>query len=194
MWSMQHYTQTVTTQHESFTCINFKTFPIWLFLYNWAIKQLLLVINGRGASCNVNPISSLFILLLPLWSRGHRWNVLFHFSFLILRQSVGLLGGGIGLSPTQDTGQHKQNKRTQASIPWMGFEPIIPVFERVKTVHVLDRAATLIGWIPWIWSKCNVLTAQSAECRDVVQVQKLKTEDFMKFCLVNAMAYLRGWS
>jgi hypothetical protein len=27
----------------------------------------------------------------------------------------------------------------------VGFEPTIPVFERAKTVHVLDRAATVIG-------------------------------------------------
>jgi hypothetical protein len=27
----------------------------------------------------------------------------------------------------------------------MGFEPTIPVFERAKTVHALDRAATVIG-------------------------------------------------
>jgi hypothetical protein len=27
----------------------------------------------------------------------------------------------------------------------MGFEPIIPVFKRAKTVHVLDSAATVIG-------------------------------------------------
>jgi hypothetical protein len=27
----------------------------------------------------------------------------------------------------------------------VGFEPTIPVFERVKTVHALDRAATVIG-------------------------------------------------
>jgi hypothetical protein len=26
-----------------------------------------------------------------------------------------------------------------------GFEPVIPVFERAKTVHGLDRAATVIG-------------------------------------------------
>jgi hypothetical protein len=32
-------------------------------------------------------------------------------------------------------------------MPWMGFEPTIPEFQRVKTVHVrvLDRAATVIG-------------------------------------------------
>jgi hypothetical protein len=34
---------------------------------------------------------SLSFLLLPLWSTGHPWNALFHFSFLILRQPTGLL-------------------------------------------------------------------------------------------------------
>jgi hypothetical protein len=27
----------------------------------------------------------------------------------------------------------------------MGFEPTIPVFERAKTVHALDRTAIVIG-------------------------------------------------
>jgi hypothetical protein len=30
-------------------------------------------------------------------------------------------------------------------MPGVGFEPTIPVFERTKTVHALDRAVTLIG-------------------------------------------------
>jgi hypothetical protein len=30
-------------------------------------------------------------------------------------------------------------------MPQVGFEPTIAVFERAKTVHVLDRAATVIG-------------------------------------------------
>jgi hypothetical protein len=29
----------------------------------------------------------------------------------------------------------------------MGFEPSIPAFERAKTVHDLDRAATMIGLV-----------------------------------------------
>jgi hypothetical protein len=29
-------------------------------------------------------------------------------------------------------------------MPGMGFEPTIPTSERVKTVHALDRAATVI--------------------------------------------------
>jgi hypothetical protein len=38
-----------------------------------------------------------------------------------------------------------QNKRTQTSMPQEGLEYTIPVFERAKTVHALDRAATVIG-------------------------------------------------
>jgi hypothetical protein len=33
-------------------------------------------------------------------------------------------------------------------MPQVGFEPMTPVFERAKTVHVLDRAATVIGTRP----------------------------------------------
>jgi hypothetical protein len=47
--------------------------------------------------------------------------------------------------PTHRTTQ-TQNKRTQTSITWVGFEPTIPAFERGKTVHAPDRAATAIGW------------------------------------------------
>jgi hypothetical protein len=46
--------------------------------------------------------------------------------------------------PTHRTVQ-KKNKRTQTSMPPVGFEPTIPVFERAKTVHALDRAVTVIG-------------------------------------------------
>jgi hypothetical protein len=30
-------------------------------------------------------------------------------------------------------------------MPRVGFEPTIPAFERAKTVHASDRAATVIG-------------------------------------------------
>jgi hypothetical protein len=49
--------------------------------------------------------------------------------------------------PTQRTTQTK-NKRTQTSKPRVGFERMIPVFERAKTAHALDRAATVIGGKP----------------------------------------------
>jgi hypothetical protein len=48
--------------------------------------------------------------------------------------------------PAHRTAQTK-NKRTQISMPQVEFEPTTPVFERAKTVHTLDRAATVIGEI-----------------------------------------------
>jgi hypothetical protein len=42
---------------------------------------------------------------------------------------------------------------------WVGFEPTIPAFERVKTFYASDRAATVIGqkgtrkWYLWKESK-----------------------------------------
>jgi hypothetical protein len=44
--------------------------------------------------------------------------------------------------PAHRTAQ-TQNKRTQTSMPEVGFEPTIPVFEWAYTVHALDRAATV---------------------------------------------------
>jgi hypothetical protein len=65
------------------------------------------------------------------------------FQFLYpLTQSVGLLGRGI--SPSQDR-YLRTEQRKQISLPEVGFEPTIPLFERTKTVHAFDRAATVIG-------------------------------------------------
>jgi hypothetical protein len=38
-----------------------------------------------------------------------------------------------------------QNKRTQTSMLQVGFAPTTPVFQRAKTVHALNSAATVIG-------------------------------------------------
>jgi hypothetical protein len=60
---------------------------------------------------------------------------------------VGLLGDG---GPARRkaitcTGQHNTEKREHTTIPRAGLEPTIPVFERLKTVHALDRAAIGTG-------------------------------------------------
>jgi hypothetical protein len=47
------------------------------------------------------------------------------------------------LLPARGTTQ-RVNKRTQTSMPLVGFEPTIPVFGRVKTFHALDRTANVI--------------------------------------------------
>jgi hypothetical protein len=45
-----------------------------------------------------------------------------------------------------DTGQKKHR---QTSMPWVGFEPMIPAFEWLKTLHALDCAATVISCETW---------------------------------------------
>jgi hypothetical protein len=81
---------------------------------------------------------------------SHTFTMLRLFFFiLIILQSVELIGRVI--SSSQDlyinTGQHKQ--RINIPIPnihaFFGFEPTIPVSERGKTVHALDRSATVTG-------------------------------------------------
>jgi hypothetical protein len=52
--------------------------------------------------------------------------------------------------PAHRTAQ-TSNKYIQTSMPQVGFEPTIPVFELAKTVHALDGAATVSGFV------CNVL-------------------------------------
>jgi hypothetical protein len=57
------------------------------------------------------------------------------------------LDGGSALSESRyphRTAQ-TQNKRTQTSMPRVGFELTIPVFKRAKTFHALHSAATVIG-------------------------------------------------
>jgi hypothetical protein len=46
----------------------------------------------------------------------------------------------------------RQNKRTQTSMPRLRFEPTIPAFERAKTGHILDRAATMIATVMYSYS------------------------------------------
>jgi hypothetical protein len=52
--------------------------------------------------------------------------------------------------PTHKTTQ-TQNRRTQTSMPWVGIEPTIPVFEQTKTVHTLDHPVTVIGRVSVSW-------------------------------------------
>jgi hypothetical protein len=73
------------------------------------------------------------------------------------RQSAGLLGRAI--SPSQGRYLHRitqtQNKRRQTSMPRVGFEPTIPVFERTKTVHALDSAATTYNLLDYELAECK---------------------------------------
>jgi hypothetical protein len=68
--------------------------------------------------CLVTTLSFSLFLLLPFWSIGHPWNALFHFSFLILRQSVGLLGRGIRPSQGRYLHKHRINKEKHPCFEW----------------------------------------------------------------------------
>jgi hypothetical protein len=49
-----------------------------------------------------------------------------------------------GPLPKHRTTHTQKKTHTQTSMPGIGFETTIPVFERGKTVRALDRAATVI--------------------------------------------------
>jgi hypothetical protein len=93
-------------------------------------------------------LHDLLLLLLLLWLYSLLFGLGRFFSFLIL-YTVGRTSwtGDQPVArplPTYRTIQIR-NKRTQTSMPWVGFESSIPAFERAKTVHALDHAVTVIG-------------------------------------------------
>jgi hypothetical protein len=73
---------------------------------------------------------------------------LFQFHDLIQSRRTPLAGNRPVAKPlTAHRTAQTQNKRTQTSIPWVGFEPTTPVLERAKTVYVLDRATTVSAFL-----------------------------------------------
>jgi hypothetical protein len=79
-------------------------------------------------------------------------------SFLNFLQSVGLFGRRISpsLGRYLHTGQLKPRTNTHRHPYQVGFEPTILVFEQAKTVHSLDRVATVTGEINYINTKNNL--------------------------------------
>jgi hypothetical protein len=71
------------------------------------------------------------------------------FQFLDLMHTVGRTPWTGDQPVTRPLPVHRraqtQNKRTQTSMSQVGFEPTISVSELAKTVHILDRAAAVIG-------------------------------------------------
>jgi hypothetical protein len=65
---------------------------------------------------------------------------------LFLEILQGFLDRGLSrCKATTSAGQHNTEKCGHTSMPRVGFEPTIPVFERLKTVRALDCAANWIG-------------------------------------------------
>jgi hypothetical protein len=110
-----------------------------ILMYESMHKQPLLLLERE--------IISIY-LSIYLWLYNPLLNLGRFFSFLIL-YSDGMtpwtvdqpVAGPLHTHITTQT----QNKPTQTSIPWVGFEPTIPALERAKRVHVLDHAATVNG-------------------------------------------------
>jgi hypothetical protein len=80
------------------------------------------------------------IEILSIYGSTALVNLGLFFSFLIHTQD-SLDGGSSRRKAATDT----HNKRAQTFMPRVRFEPMIPVFGRAKTVHALDRAASVIG-------------------------------------------------
>jgi hypothetical protein len=93
-------------------------------------------------SCRYTYWTSVFFY--GLYSPIGPWPLIF--CFMIILQTIGLLGRVI--SASLHRGQHKHRINTftyQTSMPYVGFEPTIPASERVKTVYALDLSATVTG-------------------------------------------------
>jgi hypothetical protein len=85
---------------------------------------------------------SVYLSIHP-WLYSHLLDIRRFFSFLKF-YTVGVLGRGI--SPSQGLYLHTEEHR-QTSMPRVGFEPTILVFEWAKMVHHVDRVATVVGYV-----------------------------------------------
>jgi hypothetical protein len=89
-------------------------------------------------------------LFIYLWLYNPLSDIGRFFSFLIL-YTVGRTPWTGQQAVTRPLSTHRttqtQNKRTQTSMPWLGFEPTISAFQREKTVHAIDGAALLSAWL-----------------------------------------------
>jgi hypothetical protein len=71
-----------------------------------------------------------------------------------------------------------QNKRTQTSMPCVGFELTLPVFERAKTVHALYCAATVIGHSLASSAQINIVTSTGVAVQQANQQTIISRQRF----------------
>jgi hypothetical protein len=138
----------------------------WSGLHTFRGKMHIYSLNLSGRKCSLVYFLEFRFKLRSLINFSSEINLRFHtlyffhwlysplglliFSLMIILQTVGLLGRVI--SPSQglylNTGQHKHRINIftyQTSMPCVGFEPMITISERAKTVHALDCSATVTG-------------------------------------------------
>jgi hypothetical protein len=73
------------------------------------------------------------------------WPLFQFFVFYTVVRIPGLADQPVARRLTAHRMVQTQNKRTQTFMSQVGFESNIPVFERAKTVHALNSAATVGG-------------------------------------------------
>jgi hypothetical protein len=125
-------------------CTSFHGKPHFFVCWHHVTSEFLLR-QHRTPSDSGARASSLLELpnTIYLWFYSHFCWTLASFSVSwSYTQSVGLFGRGI--SPSKGRCLHTEQTHRD-SMPRVGFEPMIPAFERAKTVHALDGAATVIG-------------------------------------------------
>jgi hypothetical protein len=86
----------------------------------------------------------ILLLSLGIWLSSVPVQISFS-NYESYRQFIGPLEREVGQSHGRYLHSTTQDKHRQISMPRMGLEPTIPVFERTKTFCVLDREATMIG-------------------------------------------------
>jgi hypothetical protein len=76
-----------------------------------------------------------------------------------------------GGSAHRKAATYTQNKRTETSVPRVGLEPTTPVFERAKTVHDLERAATVFGVSSLTKNKLNTYVPGNETFAEITRKQ-----------------------
>jgi hypothetical protein len=141
------------TSHFTAWCTNLMNhlLKIGFISFNWLLKSSFQSL--RRSTTNVNNfhcasnLSYYFYTIIIFWLYGPFLGLGSFFSFLIL-YTVGRTPWTGDQPVARPLLTHRttqtQNKSTHTFMPWVEFEPTIPVFERAKTVHALERAATVI--------------------------------------------------
>jgi hypothetical protein len=124
-------------------CVEVETTPS---MHNGKSKRCQVLHYPSVASHSTLPVSS---SLHYYGSTALCWALVAFFSFVIYAQSVGLLGRGdqsvATPLPTHTTTQTQNNAHRLHTLSGIRTQERTQVFERAKTVHALDRAATVNG-------------------------------------------------
>jgi hypothetical protein len=118
----------------------------WLLTWgNWMLGSFVWILFRVWASYIVWTLH-LFCQVIPLWLFIYVWLDVLIWNYVYIQFPVVVVmllfccSGTIWNTNTEKT-------HTQTPMPLVGFEPTIAAFERAKTVHTSDSAATVIGMI-----------------------------------------------